>query len=986
MQVAHRYPYAITNFHSMNRYFTFLFLCLPFFVMGQTAFSPKITTSLQAALQATPHQKHKTLLLLRDCIDMEKMDAEFYRRNASLYERTYQVITQLKAKANTTQPPVIQALSSLNGVNRASITPMWITNMIAVEMDMQAIITMSENPAIDIIDLDTPAQLEPFRVEKGTATRAVNGKEPGLAAIKADKIWKMGYTGYGRAVMSIDTGVDPTHPAIDNQFRGLYVPANQAWYESNSSNTTPSDCDSHGTHTVGTMVGLDANTHDTIGVAFNAQWMGSPGLCQSNKYMAFQWALNPDNNPNTILDMPDAINNSWYDPSASNECTSAYYKNIFDACEAAGIAVVFSAGNNGPGVSTITNPKNINTNLVNVFAIGNVNGNTASFPINSSSSRGPSICGGTNSLLIKPEVSAPGTNVRSCIPGGSYALYTGTSMAAPHATGAIALLKEAFPTLTGTQIKLALYYTADDLGVAGEDNEYGMGIINLESAFNYLVQQGNTPVSPSNMNNLTAASISNVSSNSCTFFVFPFLNITNSGLNPITTATIAFSFSNGITDTLYWTGNLAVGQSTIQVITPQNFAPGNYTLNVSILDVNGGADDREIDNDITYIFNVLPTNTPTTTGATICANNSALLTATASSPGTIKWYQSATGGLPVGIGSPFLTPSLASATTYFADIVQSQNAGKVDSVGAGQYDATVDKYMIFDAYVPFLLKEVTVYAQSAGTRVIELRNASGNVLKTRSVNLTTGKQVVSLNFDIPQMDNLQIGLSGTNSGLYTNNPFGGLPLTKPGLLSIKTTSGGNSRYFYFYDWKIEAGSACGRGIANVSVISGALSANFSPSTTLLDLSVANLVTFTDNSQGATQWLWDFGDGVTSTLQNPTHNYYDAGVYTVTLTTSNGSCTATTTTQITVTGVSALSPFSYDDIQLFPNPAQDKITVAHTKGGHINIQLLDGLGRNIYTVKSENTTTEIQVQDLPSGLYYLYIRTEKGEGSFKFIKE
>ena len=156
--------------------------------------------------------------------------------------------------------------------------------------------------------------------------------------------------------------------------------------------------------------------------------------------------MDPDNNPGTITDMPDVINNSWYDPTVTGECTSIYESTLISV-EAAGIAVCFSAGNEGPGVSTITPPKNINTSLVNTFTIGNVNGNNVSYPIESSSSRGPSICGGTGSLLIKPEVVAPGANVRSCIGTNSYALYTGTSMASPHAAGAILLLKEAFPEI-----------------------------------------------------------------------------------------------------------------------------------------------------------------------------------------------------------------------------------------------------------------------------------------------------------------------------------------------------------------------------------------------------------------------------------------------------------------------------------------------------------------------------------------------------------
>jgi subtilisin family serine protease len=134
-----------------------------------------------------------------------------------------------------------------------------------------------------------------------------------------------------------------------------------------------------------------------------------------------------------------------------------------------------------------------NYDLVRFFAVGNVNANVASLPIASGSSRGPTVCSGTGSLKIKPEVSAPGTNVRSSVFNGNYTEYSGTSMAAPHVAGAIMILKEAFPELSGEDIMLALYFSAIDLGDEGEDNDYGMGIINLPAAYQYLVDEGNTP-------------------------------------------------------------------------------------------------------------------------------------------------------------------------------------------------------------------------------------------------------------------------------------------------------------------------------------------------------------------------------------------------------------------------------------------------------------------------------------------------------------
>src|SRR5690606_22491680 len=136
-----------------------------------------------------------------------------------------------------------------------------------------------------------------------------------------------------------------------------------------------------------------------------------------------------------------------------------------------------------------------NFDLVSSFSVGNVS-QSAPFAIAGSSSRGPSQCGGEGSLLIKPEVSAPGINVRSSYLNGSYAQLTGTSMSAPHVSGAVLLLKEAFPFLSGDIILMALYLTAFDLGEPGEDNDYGMGLIDVLAAYNYLIDEGYTPVPP----------------------------------------------------------------------------------------------------------------------------------------------------------------------------------------------------------------------------------------------------------------------------------------------------------------------------------------------------------------------------------------------------------------------------------------------------------------------------------------------------------
>ncbi len=464
----------------------------------------KLSGRLERALNQTESNEYvRSLVILNDQVDVANMDARFYAEKATLERRTYEVITALQKKADQTQPELLSYLSRMEATEAVfTYRKFWIVNAIMVEAKPEVILNLATRRDVHMIDLDARLERDkPVSIKRDDpAQEAINSVEPGLKIINADKLWAMGITGQGRIVMGIDTGVDPTHPALSYKWRGTHVSADQAWFDPTGGSSSPEDCDGHGTHTMGTMTGY-VEGGDTVGVAIGAEWIASNSLCggsphTSNSIASFEWAMNPDQDVNTIDDMPDAINNSWYDPSISDECDNVWV-DCFNAVEATGIAVVFSAGNSGPNSQTITTPKNINTNTTNVWATAAINGanylNGSNDPIASFSSRGPSVCDGEGPLKIKPEASAPGDDVRSSYPGGGYSLLSGTSMAAPHVTGAIALLRQFAPTLTGKQIKEALYATAKDLGTEGEDNTYGVGLIDLYAAFLSLGTPDETP-------------------------------------------------------------------------------------------------------------------------------------------------------------------------------------------------------------------------------------------------------------------------------------------------------------------------------------------------------------------------------------------------------------------------------------------------------------------------------------------------------------
>jgi subtilisin family serine protease len=438
--------------------------------------------------KSDPNVLHPTLIFMRQQLDLAAMKHQHDLAGASLAERHRDVITSLQRIATESQPELLNSLEQAKSAgNAGKVRGFWITNMISAELNAAEIRSIAVREDVDVIYSDFHGELIKPIFNYGTVP-VITRREAGAHAIRADSMWAHGYTGQGRLVCNIDTGVDGTHPALNHSWRGNNGhPATQCWLDTaDPTNTFPHDEGNHGTHTMGTMCGRSTTTADTVGVAFDAEWIAARAIdvTGGNTAMAFQWAVDPDGDPNTIDDMPDVISNSWgVQPTAGQDpCPPSYYS-LIDNCEAAGAVVVFAAGNEGPTGQSLRIPANRITTSYNVFSVGAIDGNSNSFPIASFSSRGPSQCDGST---IKPEVVAPGVNVRSSVPGGLYeSNWSGTSMACPHIAGAVALLRQVNPNATVDTIKWALMHSARDLPLSspnGEDNTYGWGIIDVNAA------------------------------------------------------------------------------------------------------------------------------------------------------------------------------------------------------------------------------------------------------------------------------------------------------------------------------------------------------------------------------------------------------------------------------------------------------------------------------------------------------------------------
>jgi serine protease AprX len=402
----------------------------------------------------------------------------------------------------------------------------WAANMIVASADRALIDTLAARADVGRIDSNRQMRwIEPPQVADPsvapTAPAAPNTVEWGVQNINAPAVWALGFTGQGMVIGDQDTGQRWTHNALKPKYRGwngATADHNYNWHDAihgvpgnpcGSDTVAPCDDDvgnTHGTHTTGTTVG-DDGAGNQIGVAPGAKWIGCRNMDQGDGTPArytecFQFMIAPTdlsgNNANPAL-RPHVLSNSWGCP-ASEGCTSrAELETIINNTEAAGIFVVTSAGNGGPNCSTVSDPPGIYDAS---FAIGayDINNTLASF-----SSRGPSTFYTPN--LLKPNISAPGVTVRSskAFTDSSYGNLSGTSMAAPHVAGAVALLWSARPALVRdiAATKTLLQNTANPTVIVAPqtcggissaqipNNSFGYGRIDVLAAVN-----GSAPPTP----------------------------------------------------------------------------------------------------------------------------------------------------------------------------------------------------------------------------------------------------------------------------------------------------------------------------------------------------------------------------------------------------------------------------------------------------------------------------------------------------------
>ncbi|RIV85722.1 peptidase S8 [Aurantiacibacter zhengii] len=293
----------------------------------------------------------------------------------------------------------------------------------------------------------------------------------------AASAWARGFAGSGVTIAVIDTGIDPDSP----EFAGRLSPASTDIYGGREVEGT----DDHGT-LVSLVAGAARNGTGVLGMAYDSTILAiradQPGSCAGDNpedpttECGFTDSAIADSISYAVANQAKVINISLGGESG----VSSQLRGAVRDAVAAGVLVVVAAGNDGRSELTTFAEIMGNTGNGGVIIVGSVD---EQYEISDFSNRA-----GTNPQYY---LSARGEAI-CCVyedgeifidDEGFIYLFSGTSFAAPQVAGAAALLAQAFPNLTGTQIAEILLETAFDAGASGSDAVYGRGILDIARAF-----------------------------------------------------------------------------------------------------------------------------------------------------------------------------------------------------------------------------------------------------------------------------------------------------------------------------------------------------------------------------------------------------------------------------------------------------------------------------------------------------------------------
>jgi hypothetical protein len=596
-------------------------------------------------------------------------------------------------------------------------------------------------------------EIRPDLVVPAPQTEAMATSAPAGALIRATfapALWDLGYRGQGIVVANMDTGVDVTHPDLASRWRG----GTNSWYDPNGQHpATPTDVSGHGTWTMGVMVGGDAGG-SSIGVAPDATWIAvkifnDRGTATSTGiHQGFQWLLDPDGNPATA-DAPDVVNNSW--ATSASGCLLDFQPDLA-SLRAAGILPIFAAGNYGPLPGSSSSPANV----PEAFAVGATDDTDALYPY---SSRGPSPCG----QPVYPQLAAPGVGIHTTDLYGLYADPTGTSVAAPHVAGVLALLLQAFPGMSADRQAAALENSAADLGAAGADNNYGYGRLDALAAYQWLATTPDfTPsISPSSASTAAGGAVS------YTVSVSPVNGYTGDvslALSGLSQSQASWSFSPPVI-----TGGS--GSAQLAVSTAASIAAGTYPLTITATSgttVHSAAATLVVTAPPDFSLSATPASQSVVAGA-----NATYTVGVASLNGFTGTAALSLAGLPSGVGTATFSPQAVTGAGS-----SQLTVATLPTAPGGTYPLTITGTaggVTHTAAVTLVI--------SARDFALSVSPSSVTISRGQSANYTVGVPVAG--GSVGNVSLTVAGLPAAATAAFSPNPAG-----SPGssALTVKTTS------------------------------------------------------------------------------------------------------------------------------------------------------------------------------------------------------
>jgi subtilisin family serine protease len=422
----------------------------------------------------SPSRRQVALVDLTEQLDLKLFARRLRGESLSKSERRAAIVAAFETVAARQQARLRPLLDRLvaEGVI-AGVRPVAIVNRVIVEGTAEGLLALGSSAEVAVVRPDwTSERADSRSVEVPADSEAPLGEtftSWAIAALKADRLWRLGYDGTGVTVATIDTGAFEAH----EQLRERRVPGERGWFDPVEGSSVASDRHGHGTGVLSQAVGGNPNGR-VMGIAPGAHWAAALGnwgnfYSRSRMTLAADWILR--------VARPDVVVNAW--SHDEGECND-FDRPFIDAWKASGIFVVFPAGNAGPGPASGESP----AQLWGIFP-----GSAAAFSVAAlaesgtpyaRSSRGPSRCGSPGF----PTLAAPGAGLPAASSAGpkSYVRGDGTSLSAGLVGGAAALLLQAAPETDPDTLERVLVRSTQDVAPPGRDDATGAGAIDLESA------------------------------------------------------------------------------------------------------------------------------------------------------------------------------------------------------------------------------------------------------------------------------------------------------------------------------------------------------------------------------------------------------------------------------------------------------------------------------------------------------------------------